>query len=211
VAFLLTLLILLAALAACFLFFRAELAALLRRHQGAEGPRWREVRGGPGFWASALWVLLLCSWPVGTLIALFGWRPAEKAGGTFCADCGHRWPDHFYSCPWHEGRAALALTLNYLRGVRDAVDAGELPVIPDSLYADACGALRAYEQQGPTPEVVSRVEDVDRRLDAVHAELQRELKRREAADLPDVAWRDSRGERWAPRLRLVEAQDDRAG
>jgi hypothetical protein len=198
---LLTQVILLAALAACFLFFHSELAALLGRHKAAEGPRWREVRGGPGFWASALWLLLLCSWPVGTLIALFGWRPEEKAGGTFCAECGHCRPEHFCSCRWHEGRAALRSALDHLRGVRAAVEAGELAVVPEPLYADAGRALRAYEEDGPTPAVVSSVEGVVRRLGAVREELLRELRRRQAAGVPDVAWRDRRGEPWAPGLR----------
>jgi len=106
--------------------------------------------------------------------------------------------------PWHEGRAALRPALDHLRGVRAAVRAGELAVIPQALYADAGRALRAYDAYGPTPAVASSVEDIERRLGAVREELQRELRRRQAADVPDIGWRDRRGEPWAPRLRPVQ-------
>jgi hypothetical protein len=79
-------------------------------------PQWIEVRSEPSFWASALWVLLLLSWPIGTLIALFGWKPSSTA--VVCADCGHERrpavPSHHENCPFYEGGSPALLEFEEL-------------------------------------------------------------------------------------------------
>jgi hypothetical protein len=189
--------ILLAAIATVAAFFRDDLAILLGGTRKA--PRWIEEPEGPGFWASTLWALLLLSWPVGTLIALFGWRPGNRAGGVFCADCGHArdWePEnpHFSHCPHYVEPAPLAELADRLRRLH-ANGSDEFRRLP--AYESARRFLAEYEASGPTAEAAALAEQAARDT--------REALSIVAADIPDVGHRDFRGERWARGLQLVDS------